>query len=133
MAEMVNHPRHYNAHPSGVEAIEICEGAGFCVGSAIKYLFRCDEKGSRKVDLQKAAWYLARHLGNQDELAVAEELRKVHPRAKAMAKAVIAHPKTSMALRATLQIVTGERERREEYLALVREAIRQIELEIARG
>lgn len=28
MAEAVNHPPHYNQHPSGVEAIDLCELLG---------------------------------------------------------------------------------------------------------
>lgn len=58
--EHVNHPKHYNKHPSGREAIELCEHLSFCLGNAIKYLFRAGHKGAEKQDLQKAAWYLAR-------------------------------------------------------------------------
>lgn len=60
MSDPVNHPDHYNAHPSGVEAIEICEHLSFCVGTAVKYVWRAGEKGSRQEDLQKAVWYLER-------------------------------------------------------------------------
>jgi hypothetical protein len=57
----VDHPKHYNSHPSGVEAIDICEVLGFNLGNAIKYLFRADYKGTKLEDLKKAAWYLKRY------------------------------------------------------------------------
>ena len=30
--DTVNHPKHYTAHPSGVECIQITEHMGFCLG-----------------------------------------------------------------------------------------------------
>ena len=60
MTEAVNHPPHYNAHPSGVECITIVEHMSFNVGNAVKYLWRADEKGAALEDLQKAAWYVQR-------------------------------------------------------------------------
>lgn len=60
--DMVNHPSHYNAHPSGVEVIQITEHMGFCLGNVIKYVLRCDEKGTPIQDLEKAAWYLQREI-----------------------------------------------------------------------
>lgn len=62
MAEAVNHPPHYNAHPSGVECITIVEHMGFNVGNAVKYLWRADEKGNALEDLKKAAWYVQREI-----------------------------------------------------------------------
>lgn len=29
----IDHPSHYNAHPSGVEAIDVCERLGFTSGT----------------------------------------------------------------------------------------------------
>jgi hypothetical protein len=58
----VNHPVHYTSHPSGIECIEITEHMGFCLGNAIKYIWRADEKGADIEDLQKAAWYIAREI-----------------------------------------------------------------------
>ncbi|HEY3694090.1 DUF3310 domain-containing protein [Phenylobacterium sp.] len=63
--ERVNHPRHYNAHPSGVECITIVEHMSFNVGNAIKYLWRADEKGAPIEDLEKAAWYIAREIAKR--------------------------------------------------------------------
>jgi hypothetical protein len=58
----VNHPPHYTAHPSGIECIEVVEHFGFCVGNAIKYLWRADLKGSAIEDLEKARWYVTREI-----------------------------------------------------------------------
>ena len=60
--DAVNHPAHYNRHPSGVEAIQVTEHFNFCIGNAIKYLWRCDEKGKALEDLKKAAWYIEREI-----------------------------------------------------------------------
>lgn len=60
MSNTVDHPPHYQ-HPSGVEAIDICEHLGFNLGNAYKYLARAGKKGDRAEDLRKAAWYLRRH------------------------------------------------------------------------
>lgn len=59
--EKVNHPRHYNAHPSGVECITVVEHMSFNVGNAIKYLWRADHKNGME-DLKKAAWYVQREI-----------------------------------------------------------------------
>lgn len=62
--DSVNHPRHYTSHPSGVEAITICEHYGFNVGNAIKYLWRAGLKGdgSGIEDLKKCRWYVSREI-----------------------------------------------------------------------
>lgn len=65
MTEKVNHPVHYNRHPSGVEAIEIIEHMNFCLGNAFKYLFRYRLKGGHE-DINKAIWYLERQLTNPE-------------------------------------------------------------------
>lgn len=62
MSDPVNHPKHYNAHPSGVECIEVVEHMNFNLGNAIKYLWRADEKGAPLVDLEKARWYIDREI-----------------------------------------------------------------------
>ena len=63
----VNHPPHYNAHPSGVECIAITEHYGFCIGNAIKYLWRAGLKGDAVEDLKKARWYLDREISNREK------------------------------------------------------------------
>lgn len=60
--DMVNHPPHYDNHPSGVECITITECYNFNIGNAIKYLWRHNEKGSPIIDLEKAQWYIAREI-----------------------------------------------------------------------
>lgn len=60
--DLVNHPAHYKAHPSGVECIQVTEHMGFNVGNAMKYLWRADEKGNALEDLRKAGWYVAREI-----------------------------------------------------------------------
>jgi TPR repeat protein len=57
----VNHPTHYQ-HPSGIECIDITEHMSFCLGNAIKYIWRCDSKGQPIQDLRKAVAYLEREI-----------------------------------------------------------------------
>lgn len=57
----VNHPSHYTSHPSGVECIQITEHFSFCIGNAIKYLWRADQKDGIQ-DLEKASWYINREI-----------------------------------------------------------------------
>jgi hypothetical protein len=61
-ADSINHPAHYTAHPSGIECIEVTEYMGFCLGNAIKYIWRADEKGKAIEDLEKAKWYIEREI-----------------------------------------------------------------------
>ena len=44
--EAVDHPPHYNAHPSGVECITVIEWMSLNVGNAVKYLWRAGQEGS---------------------------------------------------------------------------------------
>ena len=62
MTSSVNHPKHYTKHPSGIECIEITEHMNFCIGNAIKYLWRADLKGNDIEDLRKAEWYIRREI-----------------------------------------------------------------------
>lgn len=58
----INHPSHYTSHPSGIECIQIIEHFDFCIGSAIKYLWRAGLKGDKIEDLKKAAWLINREI-----------------------------------------------------------------------
>ena len=58
----VDHPDHYTSHPSGVEAIEITEYMSFCLGNAMKYIWRAGQKNDQIEDLEKAIWYLNREI-----------------------------------------------------------------------
>jgi hypothetical protein len=60
--EFVNHPNHYNTHPSGVECIDIVEHMTFNTGNAIKYIWRAGQKGDTVEDLEKAKWYIEREI-----------------------------------------------------------------------
>lgn len=62
MNDSVNNPKHYTEHPSGIECIEITEHMNFCVGNAIKYLWRAGLKGEQVEDLRKARWYIDREI-----------------------------------------------------------------------
>jgi hypothetical protein len=71
--DSVNHPRHYNSNPSGVECIDVVEHMTFNIGNAIKYLWRAGLKTPRArtikeakevtiQDLKKARWYIDREI-----------------------------------------------------------------------
>src|SRR5579875_3404253 len=75
MPDMVNHPPHYNEHPSGIECIDIVEHMSFNLGNAIKYIWRADLKGGDE-DLEKAIWYLDRELRRRERAR--HPLVKVH-------------------------------------------------------
>lgn len=70
--EQVNHPKHYNSHPSGIECIEIARHYNFDIGNAIKYLWRHglkSEEGKNDTqksieDLEKAIWYIVDEIYN---------------------------------------------------------------------
>lgn len=56
--DVVNHPRHYSGVVPGVECIEVASHFSFCIGNAMKYLWRYQNKGNPVQDLQKAIWYI---------------------------------------------------------------------------
>lgn len=74
--ETVNHPRHYNTNPSGVECIEVVEHLGFNIGNAIKYFWRADEKGNAIEDLKKAVWYGQREIVRRQKMQAKTTRRK---------------------------------------------------------
>lgn len=65
MNDPVNHPKHYTEHPSGIECIQITEHMNFCLGNAMKYIWRADLKGGTE-DLKKAVWYLTREIERRE-------------------------------------------------------------------
>lgn len=72
----VNHPKHYTAHPSGVECIQITEHMGFNLGNAMKYVWRADLKNDALEDMKKAIWYIQREIAKREaEIAEAEAKR----------------------------------------------------------
>lgn len=58
-----NKNKHY-VTTQGIQAIDLIEayGLNFNLGNAIKYIARCNYKGSKKDDLEKAMWYIDREL-----------------------------------------------------------------------
>lgn len=81
-ASAVDHPSHYNVHPSGVEAIDIMEHMTGNVALVIKHVWRAglkvgsDYKASGDAgvldahiqDLEKARWYLSREIERLSEM-----------------------------------------------------------------
>ena len=74
----VNHPSHYNSHPSGIECIDIARHHNFNIGNTIKYLWRAGLKSEEGMedtykqveDLNKAIWYI------KDEIKRITEFKK---------------------------------------------------------
>lgn len=60
--EKVDHLKHYNLHPAGIECIDVIEEMSFNLGNAVKYIWRSGLKPDSKSDedLAKAEWYLKR-------------------------------------------------------------------------
>jgi len=64
--EHVNHPKHYNSHPKGIECIDIIRHYVCDIANAIKYLWRAGlkvEMGMEDIekeieDMEKALWYI---------------------------------------------------------------------------
>ena len=67
MTDSVNHPSHYTNHLSGVECIQVTEHMNFCIGNAMKYLWRSGLKGDVVEDLKKARWYIEREIRRIEE------------------------------------------------------------------
>lgn len=73
----VDHPAHYNKHPSGIECIEVVQHMGFNLGNAVKYVWRADHKGDNPLqDLRKAAWYLDREITRLEQVEAELEAAK---------------------------------------------------------
>jgi len=70
MAEQVDHPDHYNQHPSGIECIDVIEHMAFNIGNAIKYMWRAGLKNDNEheQDLRKAIWYIEREIERLNKL-----------------------------------------------------------------
>jgi len=62
MHDPVNRPKHYTEHPSGIECIQVTEHMNFCLGNAVKYIWRAGLKGDAIEDLQKAHFYIEREI-----------------------------------------------------------------------
>ena len=64
--EHVNHPKHYNSHPNGIECIDVIRHYVCDIANAIKYLWRAglkpemgmEDAEKEMEDLKKALWYI---------------------------------------------------------------------------
>ena len=56
--DAVHKPKHYNSHPSGIEAKDVTRNFDFPIGNALKYIWRAGNKGDYWEDMNKALEYL---------------------------------------------------------------------------
>ncbi|WP_217983818.1 DUF3310 domain-containing protein [Turicimonas muris] len=72
--DIVNHPAHYESQAIVIQPIDLYEKLPFCLGNALKYVFRAGHKdGSSELeDLKKALWYLERYKKSSGALAMDE-------------------------------------------------------------
>lgn len=61
---MINSPKHYNK--GKIEVIDVIEDwqLNFNLGNVVKYIGRCEHKGNKLQDLQKAEYYIRREIKN---------------------------------------------------------------------
>ena len=66
--EKVNHQKHYAGKSGKHEVIAVIEDwqLNFNLGNAVKYIARCEHKGNKKEDLEKAIFYLQYELEGLD-------------------------------------------------------------------
>lgn len=75
--ERVAHPRHYNAHISKIECIELIEHLPTNFGNATKYVWRCGLKTTETPlrDLKSARWYVDRERQRRFQFELEDEPR----------------------------------------------------------
>ena len=63
MRDDVNSPEHYKLNEYGIECIDAIQASmtveefeGYLRGNVLKYMWRCNYKGHKVQDLQKAVW-----------------------------------------------------------------------------
>ena len=61
-------PQHYRQHPSEIECIKITEHMNFCLGNAIKYIWRCPWMDDPIPHLKKARWYIDREIARLEAM-----------------------------------------------------------------
>lgn len=68
MADMVNHPPHYQR--GGFETIAVIEAweLPYHLGNTVKYISRAGHKSDELEDLKKAQWYLNRYIQLLEQL-----------------------------------------------------------------
>lgn len=66
--DVVNSPPHYTSSPARcdcgnrIECIQITEHMDFCLGNAVKYIWRAGLKTDAIEDLRKSLWYIQREI-----------------------------------------------------------------------
>lgn len=83
MSNNVQHPQHYNAHPAGIECIEVIRHYTCDIANAIKYLWRAglkpeqgmDDAEKEIEDLKKALFYIDDYRRNCADETCAEVAR----------------------------------------------------------
>ena len=82
MNDNVNHPQHYTNGPECpscgaiYECISFTETMNFCIGNAMKYLWRAGKKDCTRYteDLEKAIWYINKEISRTRRNGVDESL-----------------------------------------------------------
>lgn len=71
--DAVDHPAHYTSSDAkcsscgaGIECIQVTESMGFCLGNAVKYIWRAGLKGDAIEDLKKSVWYIQREIERRE-------------------------------------------------------------------
>lgn len=81
MNDPVNHPAHYTSGEAKcklceepIECIDVTQHMGFCLGNAVKYIWRAGLKHEDKTiqDLEKAMWYIRKHIEKLEETVECE-------------------------------------------------------------
>ena len=68
MSDAIERPEHYNSGDTfctcgrRIECIDVSQHWSFCLGNAIKYLWRCHYKGNLIEDLKKSVWYIQKEI-----------------------------------------------------------------------
>jgi len=72
--DLINHPAHYRGLEArcwrcggSIECIDVAAAFNFCMGAAIKYIWRADFKGDPIEDLKKAVWYLNKEIDRREK------------------------------------------------------------------
>ena len=81
--ERVNHPKHYNQHPNGIECIDVIRHYTCDIANAIKYLWRAGlkpEMGKEDTEkeiegLKKALWYIEDYVKHGSRIGASQMLK----------------------------------------------------------
>ena len=79
VVDVVNSPPHYTSSPARcgcgnrIECIQITEHMDFCLGNAVKYIWRAGLKTDAIEDLRKSLWYIQREIDRRSHSAESEK------------------------------------------------------------